>query len=97
MASVDVDKVFEKMGVPASKGKDEETKTVAAANKVKMEKPNTVLCKNEVNQEDDDDEWSQVTTKKEKSEKSITSDIYSMPPKRQAQAAKPKPTEASTR
>jgi len=86
---IDVDKVFEKMGVPSSKGKDEETKAAAKnIKKVEIEKPKTVLCTNEVNQEDED--WSEVTgaKSKDKYDKSITNDAYTMPPKRQAAKSK---------
>jgi hypothetical protein len=65
---VDIDKVFEKAGVPASKGKsEEETKDVR---KVEIKQPKTVLCKNEA-----EDDWNEVTDKKEKP--SVTNDVYS--------------------
>jgi hypothetical protein len=73
---VDIDQVFEKMGVPAkSKPSVEETKDV-----VRIRKPASVLCKNEV-----EDNWNQVVVRKEpKIKESITDDMYSKAPKRQS-------------
>jgi hypothetical protein len=72
---VDIDQVYEKMGVPAkNKPSVEETKDI-----VKIQKPASVLCKNEV-----EDDWNQVVVRKEpKIKESLTDDMYSKAPKRQ--------------